>query len=67
MIGCLQTRVCKQQIITLYFEFETVLKFYNLEAWARSVIFNKEGLAYCFGAYSRQHPRPAASVPCVIM
>ena len=31
MIGCLQTRVCKQPIIALYFEFETVLKFYNLE------------------------------------
>ena len=32
MIGCLRTRVCKQPIIALYFEFETVLKFYNLEA-----------------------------------
>ena len=32
MIGCLRTRVHKQPIIALYFEFETVLKFYNLEA-----------------------------------
>ena len=32
MIGCLRTRVCKQPIIALYFEFETVLKSYNLEA-----------------------------------
>ena len=32
MIGCLRTRVCKQPIIALYFEFETVLKFYNIEA-----------------------------------
>ena len=32
MIGCLRTRVRKQPIIALYFEFETVLKFYNLEA-----------------------------------
>ena len=32
MIGCLLTRVRKQPIIALYFEFETVLKFYNLEA-----------------------------------
>ena len=32
MIGCLRTHVHKQQIIALYFEFETVLKFYNLEA-----------------------------------
>ena len=32
MIGCLRTRVRKQPIIVLYFEFELVLKFYNLEA-----------------------------------
>ena len=32
MIGCLQTRVRMQPIIALYFESETVLKFYNLEA-----------------------------------
>ena len=32
MIGCLRTRVRKQPIIVLYFEFETILKFYNLEA-----------------------------------
>ena len=32
MIGCLWTRVRKQPIIALYFESETVLKFYNLEA-----------------------------------
>ena len=31
MIGHLQTCVRKQPIIALYFEFETVLKFYNLE------------------------------------
>ena len=34
MIGCLQTRVRKQPIIALYFEFETVIKFYNLRARA---------------------------------
>ena len=33
MIGCLRTCVRKQPIIGLYFESETVLKFYNLEAW----------------------------------
>ena len=33
MIGCLRTRVRKQPIISLYFAFETVFKFYNLEAW----------------------------------
>ena len=33
MIGWLRTRVRKQPIIALYFEFETVLKFDNLEAW----------------------------------
>ena len=32
-IGCLWTGVHKQTIIALYFEFETVLKFYNLQAW----------------------------------
>ena len=32
MIGCLRTSVRKQPIVMLYFEFETVLKFYNLEA-----------------------------------
>ena len=32
MIGCLQTRVRKQPIIALYFEFENELKFYILEA-----------------------------------
>ena len=30
MVGCLWTRVRKQPIIALYFEFRTVLKFYNL-------------------------------------
>ena len=33
MIGCLRPFVRKQQISTLYFEFENELKFYNLEAW----------------------------------
>ena len=32
MIGCLRARVRKQPIIALYFESETVLKFYNLKA-----------------------------------
>ena len=36
MIGCLRTCVRKQPIIALYFEFETVLKFYNLGAWIPS-------------------------------
>ena len=31
MIGCLRTRVHKQQIIALYVEFENELKFYTLE------------------------------------
>ena len=34
MIGCLQTCVHKQPIIVFYFEFETVLKFYNLGSWS---------------------------------
>ena len=32
MIGCLRTRVRKQPIIALYFEFENEFQFYNLEA-----------------------------------
>ena len=32
MIGCLRPRVRKQPIIALYFESETVLKFYYLNA-----------------------------------
>ena len=34
MIGCLRTCVRKQPIISLYFEFENELKFYNLWAWS---------------------------------
>ena len=40
MIGCLRTRIRKQPISTLYFEFENVLKFYNLEAKSKSHINN---------------------------
>ena len=36
MIGCLRTRVHKQPIIALYFEF------YNLEAWLHSDIHDAE-------------------------
>ena len=32
MNGCLRTRVRKQPLIALCFKFETVLKFFNLEA-----------------------------------
>ena len=42
MIGWLRTRVRKQSIIALYFEFETVLKFYNLEA--RNKFFHLDGI-----------------------
>ena len=35
MIDCLRTRVRKQPIVVLYFEFENELKFYNLKARAR--------------------------------
>ena len=34
MIGCLWTRVHKQPISALYFQFESEFKFYNLEAWS---------------------------------
>ena len=39
MVGCLRTRVHKQSIIALYFESETELKFYNLEAWLQKFYF----------------------------
>ena len=45
MIGCLRTCVLKQPIIALYFEFETVLKFYNLEAWSNLFSFVKRSFA----------------------
>ena len=37
MIGCLRTRLRKQPIIALYFEFENELKIYNLGAWSLCV------------------------------
>ena len=42
MICCLWTRVHKQPIIALYFESETVLQFYNLDAWyaGKEVYYN---------------------------
>ena len=43
MIGCLPTCVCKQPIIGLYFEFETVLKFYNNSTGPRSTVGNVSG------------------------
>ena len=48
MIGCLWTRVRKQPIIALYFEFETVLKFYNLGArsFDKSVKFKNNFLYF---------------------
>ena len=39
MIGRLQTHVRKQPIIALYFESETVLKFYNVFASSQSLHF----------------------------
>ena len=45
MIGCLRIRVSKQPIIALYFETETVRKFYNLEAWPDGEVCKK--LSYC--------------------
>ena len=40
MIGCVR----KQRIIALYFESETVIKFYNLEAWFYNISTECEDL-----------------------
>ena len=45
MIGCMRTRVRKQPIIALYFEFETVPKFYNLEAWMEYIMIESPNAA----------------------
>ena len=39
MIGYLRPRVSNLPIIALYFESETVLKFYNLEAWGLYFVY----------------------------
>ena len=44
MIGYLRTRVRKQPIIALYFDSETVLKFYNLEARWKDRIYEFDSL-----------------------
>ena len=46
MIGCLWTRVRKQPIITIYFEFENELKFYNLEARPLTTLDCRESMLY---------------------
>ena len=37
MIGCLRAHVRMQPIVTLYLEFETVFKVYNIEARTTSM------------------------------
>ena len=48
MIGCLRTCVRKQPIIALYFELETGLKFYNIEARSGSNMFDTDGISDFF-------------------
>ena len=65
MISCLRTRVRKQPIIALYFESETVLKFYNIEAKTN---FLKETYFYDFkGAMTRTPSRFARLDPCIFI
>ena len=57
MIDCLRTRVRKQSVIALYFEFENELKFYKLEAWfgyIRNVILTRI-LSLVFIDYTTMH------------
>ena len=42
--GCFRTRVRKQPIIALYFEFEAVLKFYNLGALSFNMELQPQGM-----------------------
>ena len=42
MFGCFRTRVRKQPIIALYFEFKNELKLYNLEACASQGMWLKD-------------------------
>ena len=55
MIGCLQTCVCKQPIIALYFESETVLKFYNLKAWTAGQMFIMYQSGWCCVSVGHLH------------
>ena len=61
MIGCLRTRVRRPPIIALYFEFETVLKFYNLEA--RCCLINDNTTMVC-PLVRGDKPRALASGLC---
>ena len=47
MIGCLRTRVRKQPLIALYFEFENELKFYNVGAWSFNFLSKLMRAANC--------------------
>ena len=63
MIGCLRTRVRKQPIIALYFEFETVLEFYNLQAWYITTNQKEESIrALRVELEVRKPPTPSVSL-----
>ena len=51
--------VHKQPIIALYFEFETVLKFYNLETWSYSLIFKSKRFSQCMAFIAFIHTKPS--------
>ena len=55
MIGCLRTFVRKQPIVTLDFEFEILLNFYNLKAryfYTLRTIVSDIHVAYYFGQWT---------------
>ena len=64
MIGCLRVR--KQPIIVFYFEFETVLKFYNLEAMIKIIQLEMLKITekYVNGHYGRTDQPYTISSPC---
>ena len=60
MIGCLRTCVRKRPIVGLYFESETVLKFYNLETWS-------QGYSFYFMPNSTKHGIFPAKMPTTVI
>ena len=62
MIGCLRTRVRKQPIVAFYFEFQTVLKLYSLEARAQKSASCESLASFSLSTSMTLHPQSGKSV-----